>query len=194
MYTLQTSVEIDGASFGIRNKGDFRMVLDCFKALNDEELSPQERVYASLIIFYEDFNSIEDLLEYEDILNDLQKEMYLFFDNAREDIQSNTSGHNLVDWDKDSSLICSAINNVANQEIRSLEYLHWWTFLGYYMAIGECLFSYILDIRYKMANGEKLEKYEKKFRDKNPHYFNIDMRTSDQKQADEYVRQLWGDS
>lgn len=193
MYNLQTKVEINGASFGIRNKGDFRMVLDCFKVLNDMDLDGVERIYSSLIIFYEDFEDIEDVLDQEDIMKELVEAMFLFFNEGEENIKSNTNNHRLIDWEKDSNLVCSAINNVAGQEIRALEYLHWWTFLGYYMAIGECALTTIVTIRNKIANEEKLEKYEKKFRQQNPEYFNIDMRSNSQKEADQYIRQLWGE-
>ena len=194
MYELQTSVDIDGASFEIRNKGDFRMVLDCFKVLNDTELSETEKIYTALIIFYEDFNSLDDVLKHGYIINELQENMFLFFNVAEEELPSNTKNYKVIDWDKDSNLICSAINNVANKEIRSLEYLHWWTFMSYYTAIGECLLSQVVSIRYKIARNEKLEKYEKKFKQDNPQYFNIDMRSNSQKEADEYIKKLWGDS
>lgn len=194
MYELQTEVIINGASFGIRNKGDFRMVLDCFKALNDEELNEQERLFASLIIFYEDFSTIEDVMRQSEILKQLQEEMFLFFDCGEKDLQSNTENIKVLDWDKDSNLIVSAVNNVANKEIRSLEYLHWWTFISYYTAISESLLTEVIKLRYKKAKGEKLETYERKFIQNNPQYFNIDMRSTEQKEADEYVRRLWGDS
>lgn len=191
MYSLETSIQINQVSFNIRNKGDYRMVLDCFEALNDTELTELERLYSALIIFYEDFNCVEDFPNRE-ILTQLIHAMFDFF-NQHEDIQSNTQDIRVIDWDKDSNLISSAINKVAGQEIRSLEYLHWWTFLGYYMAIGECLLSSVVSIRYKSIKGEKLEKHEKKFKQDNPQYFNIDFRTTEQKEADEYIRQLWGD-
>lgn len=194
MYELQTEVIINGASFGIRNKGDFRMVLDCFKALNDEELSEQERLFASLIIFYKDFSTIEDVMKQSDILKQLQEEMFIFFDGGDKDLGSNTDNINVIDWDKDSNLIVSAVNNVAGKEIRSEEYLHWWTFISYYTAINESLLSEVIKLRYKKAKGEKLETYERKFIQNNPQYFNIDTRTAEQKEADEYVRQLWGNS
>ena len=192
MYSLQTSVQISQASFNIRNEGDYRMVLDCFEALNDAELTKEERIYSALIIFYEDFNDITDLPDSE-TTSQLVKEMFAFF-NQHEEIQSNTHDIRLLDWNDDSTLIVSAINNVANQEIRSLPYLHWWTFMGYYLAIGECALSHVVSIRYKKAHGEKLEKHERKFVQDNPQYFNRDMRTAEQKEADEYVKQLWGDS
>lgn len=192
MYSLQTSVQIGQASFEIRNKGDFRMVLDCFEALNDEELTPQEQMYSALIIFYEGLNSLEDLLEQGDLIPELYKEMVKFFNGGEEEIQSNTEGYKLIDWKKDSNLLCSAINNVAKTEIRALKYLHWWTFLGYYTAMGECTLSTIISIRYKIAKNEKLEKHEQKFRASNPEYFNLDLRTASQREADDYIKQLWG--
>jgi hypothetical protein len=191
MYSLQTSVQIGQASFEIRNKGDFRMVLDCFEALNDPELSESERLYSALIIFYEDFEDIIDVIKHEDILFELSTAMMKFF-NCGEEAQSNTDGYKLIDWKKDSNLICSAVNNVAKQEVRALEYLHWWTFVGYYTAIGDCPLTTIICIRSKIAHGEKLDKPEKKFRDENPEFFNIDMRSSDQQWAEDYVKQLWG--
>jgi hypothetical protein len=42
MWNLPLSVEIDGKDYKIRNKCDYRMVLDVINALNDEEL---EKVY-----------------------------------------------------------------------------------------------------------------------------------------------------
>ena len=193
MYDLQTAVEVGDKTFNIRNKGDFRMVLDCFEAINDSTLTEAERLISCCIIFYEDFNSIADLLENMDILEQLQNEMIRFFNGGEDSVSGNAKQHRLIDWTKDSNLICSAINNVAKQEIRSLKYLHWWTFLGYYNAIGECPLTTIVSIRYKIAEGKKLEKYEVKFQQDNPEYFNIDMRSAEQKEADDYIHRLWGE-
>lgn len=192
MYSLQTSVQIGQASFEIRDKGDFRMVLDCIEALNDKELTEYERMYSALIIFYEDFNSLEDVLIHSPILEELGHAMMLFLNCGEEEVKSNAENYKLVDWKEDSNLICSAINNVAHQEVRALDYLHWWTFLGYYMAIGECTLSTIISLRYKLAHGDKLEKHEKKFIHNNPNYFTRDLRSTAQKEADEYVQKLWG--
>lgn len=193
MYSLQTTILVNQASFGITDKGDFRMVLDCFKALNDDELSDEEKMYVCLIIFYEDINSLEDIAKYADCINELEFEMLKFFNGGEEEAHGTKSKHRLLDWDKDSNLICSAVNNVAKTEIRALEYLHWWTFLGYYVAIGECPLSTIISIRQKIAEGTKLEDYEKKFRTNNPEYFDIDMRNKEQKEADDYIKGMWGD-
>lgn len=191
MYELQTSITINGASFGIREKGDFRMVLDCFKALNDEELTPLERLYSCMIIFYEDFNDVDDLIDHLDILEELKTQMILFFNCGESTPKNNTNSKTLVDWEKDSNLIVPAINEVAHTEIRALKYLHWWTFIGYYMSIGECLFGTVIHIRKKLADNEKLEKAEMKFVEDNPEYFDMDYRSNEQKTIDEYYRSLW---
>ena len=193
MYELLTSVKANQASFAIRNKGDFRMVLDCFMAMNDLDLSDAEKLYTALIIFYEDFNDIEDIPQDTETLEALQKGMVDFFNGGEDNnlSKSNTNDYTVIDWKKDSNLICSAINNVAKQEIRALDYLHWWTFLSYYSAIGECPLATIISIRYKIARNEKLEKHEKKFRADNPEYFNIDLRSKEQKAADDYIGKLW---
>lgn len=191
MYELPTSVEIDGESFKIRENGDFRMVLHCFEALNDEELPAQERIIACLILFYEDFNKLEDVFQFENV-EEAVKQMFSFIDCGQSASNSNSNNNvKLIDWEKDALLITSAVNNVAHKEIRAEKYLHWWTFVGYYMAIGDCALSNIVSIRNKIATGKKLEKYEKQFKQENPQYFNMDYRTAAQKEADEYVRNLW---
>ena len=192
MYSLQTSVQVGQESFHIRNDGDYRMILDCFEAMNDKDLSDLERMYVAVAIFYDEFEDADAVLQRGDIIDDLYKGMIDFINCGETERESNTRNYKVIDWQKDSNLICSAINNVAKTEIRALDYLHWWTFMGYYNAIGECTLSNIVSIRYKTAKGEKLEKYEKKFKQDNPEYFNLDMRSAEQKRADEYIQSLWG--
>ena len=67
MYELPTEIEISGVQYHIRNDGDFRMVLDIFSILGDEELTDQEKTISSLIIFYDGFNEIDDLNNFPDI-------------------------------------------------------------------------------------------------------------------------------
>lgn len=190
MYEIPTSVIIEDKSYTIREKGDFRMVLDCFKALEDEQLTKQERLISSLIIFYEDVNSLADIAE----LPDLEKAvtgMYDFFNCGETDPLTKNLPYKLIDWEKDSQLVSSAVNKVANKEVRLEEYIHWWTFVGYYMAIGESLLSSIISIRHKIMTGEKLEKYERKFRLENPQYFNWNYQTLEQREAENLIHELW---
>lgn len=190
MYNLPVSVTIGDEEFSIRNNGDYRMVLDCFSALEDVDLAPQERLCAALIIFYNNVHDIDEL----DKLGDIQeavKQMYNFFNCNRPEGVGKTSHHKLIDWESDSQLICSAVNKVANTEVRALPYLHWWTFMGYYSAIGECPLNTIIGIRNKLMKGKKLEKFEKEFKRENPEYFVWNSTSVEATEADKLARELW---
>ncbi len=190
MFDIPVSIQIGEQQLNIRNKGDYRMVLDCFAALNDTELEKEERVYCALIIFYEDFNDLEDLAHCT-FLNEAVKKMYWFF-NCGEDKGVGANKHRkLIDWEGDSQLIASAINKVANTEIRMASYIHWWTFMGYYLAIGESPLAMIVGIRSKIMEGKKLEKYETKFKNDNPQYFIWDSKSVEEKEAEEAILSLW---
>lgn len=190
MFEIPISLQVGEKQLNIRNKGDYRMIIDCFSALNDIEFTKEERVLCSLIIFYEDFNDIEDLMHFEH-LEEAVKKMFWFF-NCGDDKGVGANKHyKLIDWEGDSQLIASAVNKVANTEVRALEYLHWWTFMGYYLAVGESPLATVVSIRNKIAEGKKLEKYESKFRSDNPQYFIWDSKTIEDKEAEEAVLSLW---
>ena len=72
-----------------------------------------------------------------------------------------------MDWQQDFSLIVAPVNRVLGKEIRSLDYLHWWTFIGAYQEIGDCTFAQIVNIRQKKAHGKKLDKAEQEYYKKN---------------------------
>lgn len=190
MYEIPTYIQLGEQSYAIREQGDYRMVLDCFKALNDDELSIRERIYSSLIIFYNDMEDIEDLDKFEDI-NEAIKAMYVFFNCGGEIIEEVKQTPRLIDWEHDEQLICSAINKVAGQEIRSIPYIHWWTFMGWYLAIGESPLSHIVGIRHKLATNQKLEKHEKKFQQENPQYFMMEFMTEEDREYEDFLKNVW---
>lgn len=191
MYELPTTVTVNDTVYTIRDKGDFRMVLDCFSVLNDVELDERERVLACLIIFYEDFNEVEQALDLtEEELTALIEKAFLFF-NCGQKHTSGETNYKTIDWEQDSQLISSAVNKVAGKEIRAEQYLHWWTFMGYFNAVGESALSTVVGIRDKIVKGKKLEKYEQQFRQDNPQYFDWDRRTLRQKEDDELLNQIW---
>ena len=190
MYDLPTSIFVEDKEYKIREAGDFRVVLDCFSALGDIEMGEDFRVLASLIIFYDGFteDTLSDLNEGE--ATALIKEMLLFFNCGQED-DSNTPSPKLIDWDKDSQMIMSAVNNVAGKEVRLEKYIHWWTFVGYYMSIGESVLATVVSIRNKILKSEKLEKWEQKFRQENPHYFKWNSKSIEDQELDALMYELW---
>lgn len=190
MFDIPISLSVGNQSLAIRKKGDYRLVLDCFGMLNDMEYTENERVYGTLMMFYEQFNSLEDLMVFPQ-LNEAVSKMYWFFNCGDQTGIGANKHYKLIDWEGDSQLIASAINHVANKEIRFEEYIHWWTFMGYYLAIGESPLATIVGIRSKIMEGKKLEKYEQKFKSDNPQYFIWDNKTLEDKKAEAEVLSLW---
>ena len=190
MYEIPTKINIGGTEYNIRNNGDYRMVLDCFKALQDAELNPKERVFCSLLIFYEGINCIADINLFTDIEEAIQK-MFNFFNCGRSQSVGKKMNYRLIDWDNDSQMICSAVNKIANTEVRAVPYMHWWTFMGYYSAVGESLLANVLTIRDKLMRGKKLEKHEKEFKRDNPEYFVWNTGNRDDAEAEALFNELW---
>lgn len=190
MYDLPTSIFIEDKEYKIREAGDFRVVLDCFSALGDIEMGETARVLASLIIFYEDFDEETIYDVDEETLVQLVKEMYKFFNCGQED-NSNVPSPKLIDWEHDSQMIMSAVNNVAGKEVRLEPYVHWWTFTGYYMSVGESVLATVVSIRNKILKGKKLEKWEKEFQMENPNYFVWNSKSIEEQELDELMFELW---
>ena len=190
MYDLPTSIFINDREYPIRNRGDYRMVIDCFIALNDSELDKSNRILTALIIFYEGLDDDTDIIEFFDgAYEQAIREMFDFMNCGATD--NHKQSLTLFNWKSDAQLISGAINAVAGKELRVEPYVHWWTFMGYYANIGEGSFSTIIGIRYKIKKNKKLEKYEKEFRRDNPQYFGWEDRSSEDIQAEEYIKSLW---
>lgn len=188
MYELPTEIEINGEYYPIRKRGDYRMVLDVFSVLEDNTITQSERIISALIIFYEDLSDIEDLMIFDD-LEEAAIKMYEFFNGCV--TKGKSTGRKLIDWKQDEALIMPAINNVAGKEIRLEEYVHWWTFMGYYMSIGESTLTTVVGIRDKILRGKKLEKWERDFRRDNPHYFMWNHQTIEEQEANEWLKSVW---
>ena len=172
MYELPVTVSINGIEYNIRDKADYRTILGVIDLCQDPDLTPEEQTMSALIVFYEDINNVDDIFEvFGEHLQEAGEQMMRFIGLNDDDPIKPTSKLKLIDWQQDETLIVSAINNVAKTEIRALPYLHWFTFVGYYMAIGESSLATVVSIRNKVAKGKKLENYEKEFKRNNPQYF-----------------------
>lgn len=179
-WEFPTSLNIGGVDYKIRT--DYRAVLDVLTALADPDLTdsdPQMTAYMQssvvLEIMFPDFESIP----IEHIQEALDK-VAEFIDMG---ISDDSKKPKTMDWEQDAPIIIPAINKVLNCEIRAQKYIHWWTFLGAYMEIGEGLFSNIINIRQKKAKGKKLEKYEQEFYRENKHL--IDFKQKSQRSEEE---------
>lgn len=156
-WDLPLSVEINGESHAIRNKCDYRVVLDVISALNDPELTEEEKIKCALIIFYEKVSKINDF-------ETAVKEMFKII-NLGEEQEEQENKPKLMDWEHDFPQIAPPVSRVLGYSVRDANrYTHWYDFIGAYQEIGgECTFSTIISIRAKRAKGKKLDKWEEEY-------------------------------
>ena len=156
MFSLPTTVEIDGRSYEIRT--DFRTILEIFVMLDDPDLTDADKTEALLRMFY-----IERPSDSEAAIT-----AFVSFADPRGSGNKEKPHTRLISWSQDFDLMVAPINHILNAECRSLPYLHWRTFLAAYLEIPpESVFARVLRIREKLRTGKKLEKYEKQWYNRN---------------------------
>ena len=187
-WKLPTSLHVGGANYKIRT--DYRVILDILAAMNDtDRLDPgrkedgkqAEKVLDMLQFLYIDF----DRMPASDWKEASEKACEFIDCGIRDE---GTPKPRLMDWEQDGPIIVPAVNKVCNFDVRSVKYMHWWTFFGYYMEIGECMLSTVVSIRDKKRRGKKLEKWEQEFYRNNKHI--VDLRTKKAERSEEEKEEL----
>ena len=164
-WSLPKSARFGGIEYPFAT--DYRDILEIIEYLTNTDRPEFVRWQIALGLFYE-----------SEIPDEYQKEaMQYLADFISYGSKDQQSGPKLLDWEQDANLIVGDINKVAGMEIRSLPYLHWWTFLSYFYGIGEGQLSTVVSIRSKKAKGKKLEKWEQEYYKANKHA--VDLRTTE---------------
>lgn len=164
-WELPTCLCVGGEYWKIRT--DYRAILDCLKYFSDPEYELDEQWEICLDILYEDYEHMPYRLREE-----AAKKAIEFIDMGIKD--DGKQKVRLMDWEKDAPILSTPISKIIGHDIRIPGHLHWWTFLGAYMDIGESLFSQILNIRLKKSKGKKLEKWEQEFYKENKSLIDLD--------------------
>lgn len=154
IFDLPTSLEFGGRFWAINS--DYRDVLRTLTAFEDPDVTDEEKVVICLHNLYPDFERIP------------KADLQAAFDAAVAFIDHGSGGDSqpgprTMDWTQDASLIFPAVNRAAGFEVRGVAYMHWWTFMGYFMEIRDTTYATILGLRGKKAHGKKLEKDEREF-------------------------------
>jgi hypothetical protein len=168
---LPEELTVGGEEYPIRT--DYRNVLDVFEAFQNPDLSDVEKWEVAIYMMFECFSCYDDAFEAAEAgflvegaengfpIDEAIKQISWFISAGQPEKQ--VLEQPTYNWTQDEQMIFSAVNKVAGRETRELEYLHWWTFLGYFNEVGEGTFSFIVGIRHKLNKGKKLEKHEKEF-------------------------------
>lgn len=179
---LPTSLTIGGAEYEIRS--DYRAALDILAALSDPELSREDKVLVALTILYPGFEDMPPE-HYQEAV----EKCYWFIDCGSTETADRKQPR-LVDWEQDFQYIVAPINRVTGREIRSVEYMHWWTFIAAYYEIGDCTFAQIVRIRNLKAKGKKLDKQDQEWYRQNRHL--VDFKTPYTETEQDMLKQVWG--
>ena len=157
-YDLPTSLVVGEVSYPIRY--GWRAVLDVLIACADPELDDKCKAYCMLSIMFPDFEKIPD-----EHLEEACQKACSFIDCGQ--VKDDKPRPRMISWEQDAAIIIPEINKVAGKEVRIDPNIHWWTFFGWFMSIGEGLLASVLNIRSKKAANKKLEKWEKEFYNEN---------------------------
>lgn len=184
---LPRALEVNGIEYPIRT--DFRDILTIMEAFEDPDLENKEKIFVMLYIIYPDF---EDIPERD--IEDAYRQAAWFIDCGAEHGNDQKNSPRLIDWGQDERILFPAINTAAGVEVRSLDYLHWWTFMGYFMEIREGTYSQVLQLRQKRAKGKKLEKWEQEYWRNNKDLCVLRKRLSkEEREERDFLNELLGD-
>ena len=161
-WDLPEKIEVGGRIYAVN--ADYRDILDVIEQLDSPEDSQEINLFCAMAMFYEDFFSMPP--------NDYFQaaELMIWFINCGEEQQGEEENKNIqkqIDWQQDGLIIAADINKVAGVDVRSLSFLHWWTFIAYFMGIGEGQLSTVVSIREKLRKGKPLDEWEKEYYIKN---------------------------
>lgn len=184
---LPETLTVGGEDYTIRT--DYRNVLQVFEVFQDPELEQTEKWIVAIYLMFEDFSCADDVFQAAQDgfnLEEAMNQISWFISAGQPEKQALEKP--TYNWKQDEQIIFSAVNKVAGRETRELEYLHWWTFLGYFNEVGEGTFSFIVGIRHKLNKGKKLEKHEKEFLSHNKELVKLEKPKTkeEQEQEDEY--------
>lgn len=163
---LPETLNVGEKDYPIRS--DYRNVLQIFEMFKDMELEQGEKWIVAIYLLFEDFtcaDDVEEAVKNGFCVNEAAERIMWYISAGSEDKKEKP--YSTYDWVKDEQMIFSAVNKVANKEVRDAEYMHWWTFIGYFNEIGEGTFTFIVNIRDKLNKGKKLEKNERDFLNQN---------------------------
>ena len=168
LWKLPTALTVGEREYPIA--WEYREVLQVLAILNDEQKPLWQRWFRAVAAFYKQPIPNAGVTEAMAALAD-------FITMGQE----GQPGPRVFDWQQDAVEIISDINRVAGFEVRR-ESLHWWTFLGWFHAIGEGRLSFLVGLRSKLARGERLTEAEQEYMRRNPHRVRLQKPAAPEKQ------------
>ena len=182
LWKLPQKAEVCGCCYHIHT--DFREILEIIEYLEDPDLPEYIRWRVAMALFFDGEMPQEHYAEAMQYLAD-----FISYDSG-----TANAGYKLLDWKQDAAVIVADVNKVAGMEIRNVKYIHWWTFLSWFKAIGEGQLSTLVSIRDKLKRGKKLESWEQEYY--HAHKSQVDIKvkyTAEELAEQKYLQDLLGE-
>lgn len=145
---------------------DFRIGIQMFQALSDNELSDMEKTYKACELLFD----VEGIDQFPDIQT-MQDGIQWFLSGWYTDNQVKDSGKEKkdMDYDVDQWRIFSAFLTQFGINLNEVD-MHFWVFMGLLSTLEECAFTRIVDIRTKKidpkmrpSDKEELRKVKERY-------------------------------
>ncbi|MBE6771076.1 MAG: hypothetical protein E7547_02890 [Ruminococcaceae bacterium] len=186
IWGLPDKIEVGGIEYAVN--ADYRDILDIIEQLDNPEEPREICLYCAMAMFYEDFFEMPS-----DAYAEAAELMIWFINCGENDEQEQQPPQKQIDWQQDGLLIAADINKVAGCDVRAVEFLHWWTFMAYFMGIGEGQLSTVVAIRDKLRKGKPLDDWEKEYYRKNKSRVDLKKRyTADELAERERINEILG--
>lgn len=136
---------------------DFRIGIQIFQALSDNELTDMEKMSISCALLFD----VEGVSEYPDMTT-MQEGVQWFLSDWYTDnpIKSKEKQKKDMDYDVDQWRIFSAFLTQFGINLNNVD-MHFWVFMGLLSTLEECAFTRIVDIRTKKIDP-KMKPSDKK--------------------------------
>lgn len=146
-----SKVKIDGKDYRLNT--DFRVGLKIMFAMQDDELTLQEKMIIMLRLLYKEIPiNIEKAVEYA----------VAFLNCNEQGKEKSGSSIVLFSWEKDAKYIYSAIKQAHGIDLEVAS-IHWWKFRYMFLDLKpDCFFNRLVGVRDRKAKG-KMDKADKEF-------------------------------
>lgn len=173
-WELPLSVDLGGRAYRIQT--DYRDILKILRILADERYHPRARwLWAVAAFLHPETPPMEHFQTACDCLA-------RFLQGGENTCVCQDSP--LIDWEADAPEILDGVNAVAGRDVRSDEYLHWWTFLSCFHNIREGRLADLVAIRHKRQKGHRLTDAEQEYVRRFPNKFRPKETEEDRKQKE----------
>lgn len=138
---------------GFQIDSDFQIGIQMFQALNDEELTEQERMLEAISLLFPDKDEEGNKLPYPDFNTAVEGVQWFLSRWYQDNTPEEKDKTKVTDYDIDQWRIYSAFRSQYNINLNT-DSLHFWEFMGLLSTLEECAYTRVIGIRQRKFEGK----------------------------------------